>query len=114
MFSLIAIANASDGCSGLLEHQLRVIQAVQKYRFASVIEYDIRVRQVVVKDHKRSIGETDTELYASCFIGQALNICFKCKRPGHSAASCTTRTSNQASLFRPSSTNFSISDKQYN
>ena len=36
MFSIIACDGAPGPCGDLLEHQLRIIQAAQKYRFASV------------------------------------------------------------------------------
>ena len=115
IFSLIASAGAADSCSGLLEHQLRVIQAAQKYRFSAVLEYDVRVRQVIAKDTHRKIGEMHTEPYTQCFTGQALTICTRCKKPGHAATSCMQRPPGQGKFRLPSSnTSEKPVCKQYN
>eukprot|EP00117_Sycon_ciliatum_P033557 scpid98997/ scgid25801/ len=55
----------------------------------------------MAKDHTLSIGDMHTELYTQCFTGQALSFCSKCKRSGHSAASCLAKASPQAPFRAP-------------
>eukprot|EP00117_Sycon_ciliatum_P018880 scpid14210/ scgid17295/ len=91
IFSLIAIGEHHLCAEALMIHQLRIIQAAGKYRFAAVVEFDTRARQALSKDLSRSLADLDTELYTTCFTGQALPFCNNCKRLGHLTASCTTQ-----------------------
>ena len=91
LFSLIAIGAHHLCAEALMIHQFRIIQAAGKYRFAAVVEFDTRARQALSKDLSRSLADLDTELYTTCFTGQALPFCNTCKRLGHLTASCTTQ-----------------------
>ena len=75
IFSVIASEVAPGACAGLMERQLRVVQAAQKYRFAAVQEYDTRLRQAMSRDHSISIGNLHMELFTQSFTGQALPMC---------------------------------------
>ena len=46
---------------------------------------------MIARDHQRNIGKMHTKLYTQCFTGQALTICTRCKKPGHTATSCIQR-----------------------
>ena len=98
IFSTIVTCNMPDTANGLMQHQLRVVQAAQKYRLAAVLEFDIRVRQAIAKDSSRSIGVMDTELFTQCFTGHALPVCNKCHKTGHVTSSCFAGRRDTASF----------------
>ena len=79
-----------------MERQLRVVQAAKKYRFAAVQVYDTRLRQAMSRDHSISIGNLHMELFTQSFTGQALPVCAKCKRTGHSTVACVAKPSLNA------------------
>ena len=89
IFSLIAIRDQPRCAAALMQHQIRMVQAAGKYRFSAVVDYDTRARQALSKDPSRSLAELDTELFATCFTGEALPNCSICKKVGHLAGACT-------------------------
>ena len=95
VFSLIAVREFPRCAETLPQHQLRIVQAASKFKFAAVMGHNTKARQALAGDPQRSIRDLDPDLYAMCFTGQALPVCASCKKVGHVAANCNFRGKSQ-------------------
>ena len=93
IFCAIVVSNQPSKALGLISYQATILQASRRYRWSAVCDYDVSFRQRMARDLDMVWDTVDTDLYARSFTGQAHAICNSCKRPGHSASTCTARDS---------------------
>jgi len=79
----------------LMGYQARILQAAERFKWASVLEYDTMFRQRAARDLSMTWDVVDVDIYSRCFTGQALPVCQSCRKTGHSAATCPTQRGNK-------------------